>query len=266
MRYITKADDYISAVSFGCDIECEDGYCQEYTGGVPTGYTSLDAWYAAEGEKLYRWKIVNGQLTLDVEAVPPAQDKPPYAPEGYGLGESSGQLVYDCNAAVLSGWYQLDEYAMNAPDAAGHLMRVSACAGSIYQEVFAEGSTVTRWCKNGAWDAWEWVNPPFHLGVEYRTTERWAGHVVYARLYDAGTAENGAKTLDYSFGATHMIRSEGMVLNGGFIETMPVFHQRSFDGTYSTYIQSCGPGRLVIVSNSGNAGNQVYVKMFYIKD
>ena len=71
MHYILNADNYISAVSFGCDIECADGYCQEYTGSVPPGYTSLDAWYAAEGEKLYRWKIVNDQLTLDVDAVAP---------------------------------------------------------------------------------------------------------------------------------------------------------------------------------------------------
>lgn len=71
MHYILNADNYISAISFGCDIECADGYCQEYTGSVPPGYTSLDAWYVAEGEKLYRWKIVNGQLTLDVDAVAP---------------------------------------------------------------------------------------------------------------------------------------------------------------------------------------------------
>lgn len=190
MHYILNADNYISAVSFGCDIECADGYCQEYTGSVPAGYTSLEAWYAAEGEKLYRWKIVNGQLTKDDEAAPPAPDKPPYAPEGYGLGEAAGQLVTDCDAAVLSGWYQLGEYTLNAPDAEGHLMMVSACAGCIYQEVFADGGTVTRWCKSGTWDEWEWVNPPMLLGVEYRTTERYKGKPVYAKSVDLGAMPN----------------------------------------------------------------------------
>lgn len=190
MHYITNADGYISAVSFGCDIECEGGSCTEYTGGVPTGYTSLGAWYAAESEKLYRWKIVNGELTLDEDAVAPAPDKPPYAPEGYGLGEESGQLVTDCNAAVLSGWYQLDEYCENAPDDAGHLMRVSACAGCVYQEVFTDGGTVTRWCKSGAWGEWEWINPPMVAGVEYRTTERCGGKPVYTKLVSVEALPN----------------------------------------------------------------------------
>ena len=32
----------------------------------------------------------------------------------------------------------------------------------------------------------EWVNPPMELGVEYRTTERWLGKVVYTKLFDFG--------------------------------------------------------------------------------
>lgn len=74
MRYITKDDGRIAAISFGADVECEEGYCTEYEGTVPTGYTSLDAWYAAEMDKLYRWKIVNGQLTMDTTATEPAYE------------------------------------------------------------------------------------------------------------------------------------------------------------------------------------------------
>lgn len=73
MRYITNANGYVVTVSFGGDIECDWGICTEYTGGVPTGYTSLEAWYAGEAEKLYRWKIVNGQLTMDAGAAAPRQ-------------------------------------------------------------------------------------------------------------------------------------------------------------------------------------------------
>ncbi len=71
MRYITNADGYVVTVSFGGDIECDWGVCTEYTGAVPTGYTSLEAWYAGETEKLYRWKVVNGQLTMDSSATAP---------------------------------------------------------------------------------------------------------------------------------------------------------------------------------------------------
>lgn len=40
---------------------------------------------------------------------------------------------------------------------------------------------------NGTWGAWEWVNPPMQLGVEYRTTERYQGKPVYVKLVNAGT-------------------------------------------------------------------------------
>lgn len=73
MRYITNADNYLVTVSFGGNVECEHGVCTEYTGGVPAGYTSLEAWYAEEVEKFYRWKIVNGQLTMDAGAAAPPQ-------------------------------------------------------------------------------------------------------------------------------------------------------------------------------------------------
>ena len=73
MRYITNADNYIVTVSFGGDVECDWGYCTEYEGSVPTGYTSLEAWYMGESEKLHRWKVVDGQLTLDEGAAEPPQ-------------------------------------------------------------------------------------------------------------------------------------------------------------------------------------------------
>lgn len=73
MRYITNDDNYIVTVSFGGDVECDWGYCTEYEGSVPTGYTSLDAWYVGEAEKLHRWKVIDGQLTLDEGAAAPPQ-------------------------------------------------------------------------------------------------------------------------------------------------------------------------------------------------
>lgn len=73
MRYITDTDGYVKEVSFGADIVCDGNDCTEYTGRVPTGYSSLEAWYLAEVEKLYRWKIVSGNLTLDSSAVAPVE-------------------------------------------------------------------------------------------------------------------------------------------------------------------------------------------------
>lgn len=77
MRYITNAKGYIVTVSFGGAVKCDWGGCTEYTGAVPTGYSSLETWYAEESEKLYRWRVVNGQLTLDANAIPPQEPEAP---------------------------------------------------------------------------------------------------------------------------------------------------------------------------------------------
>lgn len=74
MRYVTNADGYLAAVSFGADIECEWGYCTEYEGEVPDDYDSIDQWYLAECEQLWKWKIVDGSLVYDASAPPPKEE------------------------------------------------------------------------------------------------------------------------------------------------------------------------------------------------
>lgn len=74
MRYIVNAAGYVKNVSFGATITCGGVNCTEYTGAIPEEYDSLEAWYLAECEYLYRWKIVNGDLALDGEAEAPTPD------------------------------------------------------------------------------------------------------------------------------------------------------------------------------------------------
>lgn len=74
MRYIADANGYLKGVSFGGEVICNSVECTEYTGGVPSGYASLVDWFVAEADKLYRWKIVAGELTLDSSATAPANN------------------------------------------------------------------------------------------------------------------------------------------------------------------------------------------------
>lgn len=71
MRYIVDSDGYLLSVSFGAQIECGGVSCTEYTGSVPDGYTSLENWFSKEVETLYRWMIVDGELTMDSDATAP---------------------------------------------------------------------------------------------------------------------------------------------------------------------------------------------------
>lgn len=76
MRYIVDDNDYLTAVSFGADIECDGTACAEYTGPVPTGYANLEAWYIDNVDKLYMWCILrtSGSLFKNESRTPPAED------------------------------------------------------------------------------------------------------------------------------------------------------------------------------------------------
>lgn len=71
MQYIADVNGYLLHVSFGGAVECGGDICTEYTGQVPSDYVSLEDWYIKEGDKLYRWTVVDGELTLDSSAVAP---------------------------------------------------------------------------------------------------------------------------------------------------------------------------------------------------
>ena len=72
MRYIADSAGYVKEVSFGAVITCGGSECVEYTGVVPEGYTSPEDWFNACGGELWRWMIVDGNLTLDPSAEAPA--------------------------------------------------------------------------------------------------------------------------------------------------------------------------------------------------
>lgn len=75
MRYIVNSNNYVVAVSFGSEVAYNSSECTEYTGRVPSGYGTLEEWHAAEGEKLWRWKVVSGNLTLDSSAKAPEEGR-----------------------------------------------------------------------------------------------------------------------------------------------------------------------------------------------
>lgn len=73
MRYIVNADNCVLAVSFGALLNYADCDCTEYTGIVPSGWNSLEEWNEDEGNKLWRWKIINGNLVYNASAIAPEE-------------------------------------------------------------------------------------------------------------------------------------------------------------------------------------------------
>lgn len=65
MQYIADSNSYLKEVSFGCSVSCNGESCVEYTGAIPSGYSSLEEWYRQECDNLHQWKISGGNLTKD---------------------------------------------------------------------------------------------------------------------------------------------------------------------------------------------------------
>lgn len=183
MRYIADSNNYLQEVSFGADIMCNDKTCTEYTGAVPSGYSSLVDWFCQEGDKLYRWKIVSGQLTLDssvpVKSAPGAM----FAPGGYGYGEA---LVGIGNAsddtaftAALTAQFNsipgrtkqiLFTYGGGA--FVGTLWNAGNNYGTLVASSYAEPNVAYRYkqmvrvCTNGTWGAWVDNSPADKVGMK----------------------------------------------------------------------------------------------------
>lgn len=150
MRYIADSDGYVKEVSFGADIVCDGQVCTEYTGAVPTGYASLEAWFMEELEKLYRWKIVDGNLTLDSTAAAPSDKTPEEILASMGVADYIvergtnneweyvkyanrtfrakwyGQLAVGTGKSWCGQYYHSQTYAINVPSFATTYELVSA--------------------------------------------------------------------------------------------------------------------------------------------
>ena len=150
------------------------------------------------------------------------------APAGFGLGETAYHLtpVTDANTAVLSGWYLLESDATNGIGSARAVMRVDAYnSNSLLQTAFTTHYSNKyheirqRACINGNWSEWEQVNPSMELGILYRTTEKYKGKPVYAKLIDFGALPNTTvKTVGfYSTEVTAVVYVGGMLSDGCYI-------------------------------------------------
>ena len=157
------------------------------------------------------------------------------APAGYGIGEEYATLVKNTNLDTLKngGTYYIGTGCTNTPPNTDsswstlHVIPGRACT-QIYipaNYVNADGtfsSWIARIYNNytDAWGAWEWVNPPMSLGIEYRTTERYDRKVVTRKLVNCGAIANG-KTVQLADNSKYRIISANVRLGSAPI---PYWH------------------------------------------
>lgn len=113
------------------------------------------------------------------------------APAGFGLNNDfkTTENAADFDGYLTTGWYRYINYS-NASLVPGFALYYAICrVDSVSENYIVQtlypvyvGCTLQRYCRNGVWSEWEWVNPPMYVDVEYRTTDRYKGYAVYKKV------------------------------------------------------------------------------------
>ena len=140
-----------------------------------------ESWTAGHWTAISITDVIRGLTAADVGA----------APEGFGLGTKCTN-VESLDTINVNGWYAF--IGDIAPDNAGWWVAFYTMSGSMGNLLaFKNGFIAQKKKYYDTWGDWEWLNPPMQIGVEYRTTERWNGKPVYAKLIDFGSLPNISK-------------------------------------------------------------------------
>ena len=168
-------------------------------------------------------------------------------PNRYGGNESS--LYTNCPTSD-STTFSLEVISLGAFGQV--LQRFTACS--------TEATTYERQFFAGQWHEWECVNPPMHVGVEYRTKERYLGKAVYTKLVDLGYLPNTSrKLIEHGARGVKIIRCVGQTSSGN---SLP-FHYDNLSNWIEIYA-----GGTYIVVNTGNdqSSDTAYGQIWYVKN
>ena len=203
------------------------------------------------------------------------------APAGYGLGtETGGDNVTDCDAALNPGFYVLSgDATKNHPG--GNMIFSSLLVqrryGQIYQTLInSDGMPgplkAVRYRDNkGTWHPWEWENPPMQPGEEYRTTERYNGEAVFARLVDCEMLLNAAHKYKYFPvpGIRFIVGWSGTMFDAGssFALPLPQVPETGLNGTVEVIVSAGANNIVVAIESSFDARDfRAYLIVKYTKE
>ena len=187
------------------------------------------------------------------------------APTGFGLGGYCKQIDH-WDKATACGWYSTANGSPTAAtDSTIWVGEVTAdpLTGQITQTVKAQGKDATyeaiRHFFDSRWSPWEWKNPPMEVGVEYRTTERYMGKPVYAKIVNAGAfPESGQRSFETGIAATGIVRFYASI---GYT-SLPLAGNMEINTLHSN-----GKIALKMATIGGRiSGNDVYATFYYIMD
>ncbi|ERK63022.1 MULTISPECIES: DUF6273 domain-containing protein [unclassified Oscillibacter] len=118
-------------------------------------------------------------------------------PTKYGLGSNAATIPgNDLNNAISGGFYAFSSAVQNIPSfKSGKVLVMPYTSLQYYTQIAFAALTseiAMRFCNDGNWGPWEYLNPLLSVGVEYRTVERYNGKPVYIKAINFGALPNNA--------------------------------------------------------------------------
>lgn len=142
--------------------------------------------------------------------------------ESYFVDNRPVKLMYDPNFANKGAWVAVNKQRQSGNDLYGTVPVENGGTGADNAQEARENLGVSPAIADTTYPSCyyrmvdgerEWINPPFMRGVEYRTTERLDGLVVYTKLVDFGAMpSNSSKTVNNVVNG-NIFHVDGIVFN-----------------------------------------------------
>lgn len=239
----------------------DDYYVSQYSG------EEIDALLGGAGEGTVRYDAA--QSLTDAQKTQ-ARANIAAAPDGFGLGNGSVTLTAsdDLDNVTGNGWYSWGSLVpANAP------ALINAYADPVYCSMFMIGNSqivvssndrnnmAIRTKNTSGWTPWEYINPPLNLGVEYRTTERYAGKPVYVKAVDCGQCSDGKEVEHGISNIAFCVYAQGLM--SGMALPRVLVHDLSNE--WSAYISQVSATKIRFECGTSVVGNKISVILKYTK-
>lgn len=200
------------------------------------------------------------------------------APAGYGLGGSAKYLTADddLNNIWQAGWYAWDAPPKNVPTIPAIGMNGYYCSmlvmnkgGSYTFEqivVSIDGFVFFRNVVGSASEEWDILNPPMYAGVEFRTTERYLGKLVYAKARTYAFESSYDSASQFELEIPHEISNFGSLVRAEAVNPPYMIPYVSKNGGFAG-VRAVNATNILFDSykTSWNSGDKITFKLFYTK-
>lgn len=121
--------------------------------------------------------------------------------------------------------------------------------------------------RGGGWQPWEYVTPPMALNTEYRTTERYMGKPVYAKLVNCEALPNaGYKTVSVGVsGLEKVIDVSGCAIDAHNDDFYSIPATNFSSSVHNVGLYVTGSQAIAISTQSDRSSYNAYVKVKYTK-